>query len=199
MLCFYCKKEFVSHHGNTKFCSKNCRSLIHTVKHKKICSFCNKKFIGRKNQKFCTLTCSASSRADHLNKIHEVRRKYPKIEGLNFCQVYRRFNPEKGREELSKDNIKRVVLIQYLGGKCAKCGYQDDIRALQLDHIKGDGFKDRKEKNKAGKVYRYYTKNLEECIGILQVLCANCHAIKSIENREHDKRNAVEYRKINNA
>lgn len=152
------------------------------------CGFCNVEFVGRKNQKFCCRSCSASTRADHMNKIQQARRKYPKIEGLNRCQIYRRFNPEKNREELSKDNIKRVVLIQFLGGKCCKCGYDADIRALQIDHINGDGYIDRKTHGRSGKVYRYYVKNLEECKGILQVLCANCHAIKSIECRDHDMR-----------
>ena len=84
-------------------------------------------------------------------------------------------------------------MIQFLGGKCCKCGYDTDIRALQLDHINGDGYKYRKL---YGKEVRYHAKNLDACKEILQVLCANCHAIKSIENRDHDRKNVQTLKKM---
>jgi len=191
--CLKCGKDFDCKSLKAKWCSSACGRRYLEILKIKNCLFCDKQFIGTQNKKYCSGQCVANKRADHLIKIQQANRKYPKIEGLNRCQIYRRFNPDKGREELNRDNIKRVVIIQYLGGKCSKCGYNEDIRALQLDHIDGDGFKDRKEK-KTNKVYRYYVKNLEESKKILQVLCANCHAIKSIENRDHDGKKSKEYR-----
>lgn len=188
MNCKYCNIEFLSNHRNRQYCSITCRNYFHMIKFDLQCEFCKKKYMGRRSQKFCSQTCSAKSRTDHLNKMHIACRKYPKIEGLNRCQIYRIFNQEKGREELHRDNIKRTILIQYLGGKCCRCGYENDIRALQLDHIHGDGNIDRKRKGRCGKIYRYYVKNeltLKEAENTLQVLCANCHAIKTIENNEY--------------
>ena len=197
MLCSYCSVDMGTVRKDKKYCSVECRGKANYViarSNEGSCHFCKNSFIGHKSQKYCSLKCSWDGKADHLVRIQQARRKYPKIDGLNRGQIYRRFNPEKGREELSKDNMKRVILIQALGGCCIKCGYTDDIRALQLDHINGDGYKDRKEKGKSGKVYRYYVNNIDEAKQFLQVLCANCHAIKSIENRDHDSKKAKIYK-----
>ncbi len=147
------------------------------------CNFCKKEFIGKSTRKFCSSSCSAKSRSDHLNKIQQARRKYPLIDGLNRCQIFRKFNPEKNREELHRDNLKRGILIQHLGGKCCVCGYDKDLRALQLDHIHGDGKKDRIRVG--NKIARYYIKNLDEAKEKLQVLCSNCHSIKTHENHDY--------------
>ena len=180
MLCKYCKKEFDKNHGNFKFCSKICRAKNQAKNlrnHSRECFFCKNKFNGTKNQKFCCNSCTASYRTDHIRKLHEAKRKYPKIEGLNRCQIFRKFNPEKQRIELEKDVFKRGILIQFLGGKCVNCGYEEDIRGLQLDHINDNGKEDRK---RVGiRISRYYLKNLEEAKSILQVLCGTCHCIKT--------------------
>lgn len=76
----------------------------------------------------------------------------------------------------------RIKLILELGGKCSNCGYSD-IRALQLDHIKGGGTKERK-KLSAYSVYLKYLKNIGKTKKILQILCANCNWIKIHENQE---------------
>lgn len=198
MNCMNCGINLGIVHHLRRYCSIKCRSenndkVQKVFNHK--CKFCGIDFLGREFYEFCTRSCASKSRTDHLHRMQQAQRKYPKIDGLNRMQIYRRFNPEKGVEELKNDNIKRVVLIQSLGGCCVKCGYTEDIRALQLDHINGDGYKDRREKGKCGKVYRYYVKNIDEAKEVLQVLCANCHAIKSIENRDHDSKRAKELRK----
>ena len=202
MNCLKCGIDLGIVHHLRKYCSIKCRSEQNEGNQKSYkhnCKFCGVEFLGKEFYKFCSQSCNGKSRVDHLHRIQQAQRKYPKIDGLNRMQIYRKFNPEKGQHELHRDNIKRVVLIQALGGCCVKCGYTDDIRALQLDHINGDGYKDRKEKGKAGKVYRYYVNKLDEAKLILQVLCANCHAIKSIENRDHDSKRAKEIRREQNA
>ena len=78
----------------------------------------------------------------------------------------------------------RSKVLEVLGNKCIKCGFSDS-RALQVDHINGGGHKERLNLggwNICKKIISGYT-------SAYQLLCANCNAIKRIENKEH--RNAV--------
>ena len=75
----------------------------------------------------------------------------------------------------------RSEVIEFLGGKCTKCGF-DDPRALQIDHIHGGGHRDyRSHKNQ----YDFYKVILEKRRSDLQLLCANCNWIKRHDNKEH--------------
>lgn len=81
----------------------------------------------------------------------------------------------------------RLRLIKLLGNCCKHCG-TDDKRVLQLDHINGDGKFERK-RNKNGNCSKPKYKSildriLNGYVG-LQVLCANCHMIKTYENKDH--------------
>jgi len=69
-----------------------------------------------------------------------------------------------------------------LGGKCARCGF-DDSRALQFDHVDGRGAKHRREivGRNSYTMSRHVLKNPTR----FQVLCANCNWIKREEKREH--------------
>jgi len=73
----------------------------------------------------------------------------------------------------------RQSALTKLGSKCVRCGF-DDIRALQVDHIEGDGWKDR------GKSDRMYKKILAGQEGY-QLLCANCNWIKKTEKDENPR------------
>ena len=77
--------------------------------------------------------------------------------------------------------IRRTKVLKMLGDKCKRCGYNDNASALQIDHIKpllrdyGDGSHGSNQRLVA-----------EICRGTkttknLQILCANCHAIKTKE------------------
>ena len=75
----------------------------------------------------------------------------------------------------------RIELISRMGLKCVKCGFTD-IRALQIDHKKGNA-----QTSKKGEVmYLHYLKHPEEIKEHLQILCANCNCIKSYDNKEHN-------------
>jgi len=82
-----------------------------------------------------------------------------------------------------RQNLKKEVMDK-MGGKCVKCGF-NDYRAVQIDHINGDGHAD----NVGGQ--KYYIRVLESFIkkeGKYQLLCANCNWIKRFQNNEHYKR-----------
>lgn len=70
--------------------------------------------------------------------------------------------------------------IMFMGGVCVRCGF-DDMRALQIDHIRGGGT----ALGKTGmKGYRLWRSILGGEITDYQVLCANCNWIKRCENKE---------------
>lgn len=70
----------------------------------------------------------------------------------------------------------RQKVIDFLGGRCIRCGFID-IRALQADHVNGGGSKDRRGK-------RTSYKEVVDNPGKYQLLCANCNWIKRVENGE---------------
>ncbi len=81
---------------------------------------------------------------------------------------------EKNRVEIYNTKIKRlkkikIDLINVLGGKCSRCGYNKCVSALEFHHL-GD-----KEDNIAhiikNKSKEKALKEVKKCI----LLCANCH------------------------
>ena len=46
---------------------------------------------------------------------------------------------------------KRLLVLSKLGGKCCRCGF-DDPRALQIDHVNGDGYKEREGRKHQGHI-----------------------------------------------
>jgi hypothetical protein len=76
---------------------------------------------------------------------------------------------------------KRLDAIATLGGKCARCGF-NDWRALQFDHVKGGGAADRRN---VGNKPMQVIKDVLANSGKYQILCANCNWIKRYEQNEH--------------
>lgn len=74
----------------------------------------------------------------------------------------------------------RIKVIEKLGGKCKKCGF-DDFRALQIDHVKDDGYI---ERNLITSRVTYLNKVLNDQTGKYQLLCANCNWIKRYNHNE---------------
>lgn len=82
---------------------------------------------------------------------------------------------------------KRKQLFNLLGGKCickgcewhkGKCGL-DVYEILENEHKDGDGYKDRKRFGLGMKFYIYYLKHPKKAKEKLQIMCANCHKIKT--------------------
>lgn len=78
-------------------------------------------------------------------------------------------------------NLHKECLFK-LGGKCNKCGI-NDIRVLQIDHVRGGGKREMIVLFKKS-WRRYYRHVLEDTKGNYQILCANCNWIKKSENKE---------------
>ena len=76
---------------------------------------------------------------------------------------------------------KRNEVLTLFGGECRRCGYSDDVRALCLDHINGDGALDRRKYQGVAWWYQVL-KNPDPTR--YQLLCANCNTIK---REEEDK------------
>lgn len=70
------------------------------------------------------------------------------------------------------------------GSRCAKRGFAD-IRALEIDHINGDGAIERKNTRRAGHIMYRAIALGQRTTEDLQLLCCNCNKIKRIENNEH--------------
>src|SRR6266851_8117196 len=67
----------------------------------------------------------------------------------------------------------RNEILALLGGKCAKCPF-DDPRALQVDHINGGGVKHYKNKTSSLSYYKGILASIKNGEGKYQLLCANC-------------------------
>lgn len=79
----------------------------------------------------------------------------------------------------NKDAINREKSLIMMGGKCVNCG-NSDFRVLQIDHI----IPIRRNKNKefsreGGTRIRQMIANGSRDMKDLQLLCANCHQIKT--------------------
>jgi hypothetical protein len=106
-------------------------------------------------------------------------------------EQYRQKVLQKNRENAKKHREKRVetqrikrqekrkMLIEHLGGKCVGCGTTE---SLQFDHL------DRTQKTfTISKKLDYSLDKLIPEVEKCQLLCNNCHELKSLINHDKDK------------
>lgn len=86
----------------------------------------------------------------------------------------------RNREKYLRD---RAALFDLLGHECARCGFSDK-RALQVDHVDGDGAEHRRRESNAAGLLR----SVKARPHLFQILCANCNWIKKDELGEHPGR-----------
>ncbi len=95
-------------------------------------------------------------------------------DGLSvLCKECHSHNTHGGQQQ------KRQQVFALLGNECTRCGFSD-VRALQIDHVHGNGRADRGNVSPS----KYYQKILAHP-ETFQILCANCNVIKRMENGEH--------------
>lgn len=105
--------------------------------------------------------------------------------------AYREKKKERNRVAFQKNKTKRAeaqrlrrqkrrqILIEHLGGKCCGCGTTQN---LQFDHL------DRTQKSfNVGKCLDYSLEKLIAEVDKCQLLCYNCHEVKSLINHDKDK------------
>lgn len=118
--------------------------------------------------------------AAHTEGRHSPERKARHVEEIRRWQLH---NPEKTAAwKLKGQQRVRRRLIEALGGRCVQCGFSD-WRALQVDHVNGDG---RKDPHRYGSRYAY-SKIVLANRDRYQLLCANCNWIKRYECGEHGR------------
>lgn len=86
------------------------------------------------------------------------------------------------QERSYNDQLREQVLEQY-GKKCGKCGFNSDLRILQLDHVNGGGVKEIRERG-----VRWVRRRALENPEKYQLLCPNCNWIKRYDNNEGNPR-----------
>lgn len=67
--------------------------------------------------------------------------------------------------------LRRQQIIEHLGGKCVKCGYDKYVGALHVHHI-NPSLKDPNFRTVSNWSWKRILVELENC----ELLCANCHA-----------------------
>lgn len=91
----------------------------------------------------------------------------------------------KKSRKIAKKKIKEK-LVNELGGCCKEC-QESDIIVLQFDHIKDDGYKDKKNGVRQGRtIYHYYgiyNADRRLFFSTFQILCANCNVRKEHKRR----------------
>lgn len=104
------------------------------------------------------------------DKVAGYKAAHPEWKVAN--REYMRHRPDKFKNYYNN----RVFSLEYLGGKCQVCG-NSDHRVLQFDHIDPT--------SKIAKVTTFFNRKnrtlLIEELKKCQLLCANCHAIKTYE------------------
>ena len=119
-------------------------------------------------------------------KKREYNKKYYELNKEKRVE-YRELNKEKIREkkaehyQLNNEKIrkqqrehrkeKRAICLEYLGGKCVKCGTTHN---LQFDHIKREG-----KKYEITRRLSNNLNNLKEELDKCQLLCYTCHLEKT--------------------
>jgi predicted metalloendopeptidase len=108
-----------------------------------------------------------AQRKRHYEKHYEEISKRRKEWRKNSHYDYERYKKKCSERE----RYKKSMIIQKCGGKCARCGI-DDNRILQIHHLEGTN-KERKKKD-------WRNPNLD--LSKIKILCANCHTIMHYES-----------------
>jgi 5-methylcytosine-specific restriction endonuclease McrA len=101
-----------------------------------------------------------------------------------FRQYHALHRVERVKYERSKNESLRIIALDVLGGKCARCGLTDQ-RIFEIDHIVPLRRKSKTllslRETSGSRIHYRIVHGQEDTTG-LQVLCPNCHAYKTIED-----------------
>ena len=141
---------------------------------------------------------------ENKEKRREDKRKW-REDNKEYYKEYRELNREKQREYIRKwgaENREHTIeykreyrderksyCIEYLGGKCVKCGTTHN---LQFDHIK----RETKKYTIGSRIHQDFTiikEELDKC----QLLCVDCHKVKTKSEWADITHNTVPLSKLN--
>jgi len=152
--------------------------------YKKVCSICTSDFYAPRHVKiYCSPECKYKSRetsveveCDQCHILHKrpPSRLFISKTGLRFCSRECKEESQKTGNQFnkvllphSKDKSYRDHALRVYGAICKHCGYKDNVKMLDVDHI------DSNRKNNT--------------IENLQVLCVWCHALKTRRVTQHER------------
>lgn len=170
-MCGYSKENRIKEIAKCQVLCGNCHRIktledTKRIDYKKSIASKNKEI--RDNLRKCKL-CAEYKDIEEFAKCHRKD-----INGLDYrrwvcnkCYINKK-QIEKRRKVDWLDEYKKTQ-------KCAKCGVED-YRVLEFDHIEGN-----KDFNLANGKWNYGVEKLKEEIAKCQVLCVNCHRIKTLE------------------
>lgn len=84
----------------------------------------------------------------------------------------------RAKKRAAKWRLSQIIKLHY---GCADCGYNKSAHALQFDHVRGD--KKGNVSNLIRSDYSWDTIKIE--IEKCEVVCANCHAIRTQSRGQH--------------
>jgi len=117
------------------------------------CPACDVVILGNARSRYCSKRCKSISRTRNKERVS----KQARLGNLR----------------------KRITSIDTLGGECVVCGNRD-LRVLQIDHVIPTKLShDRTAGARRREHERRAIARGEVDLGTLQVLCANCHCIKT--------------------
>jgi hypothetical protein len=137
-------------------------------------------------------------RAYHRKYIREYRKHYTKtdrwkkwhakyVKSPVAVEYRKKYNQGISLQFRERRIEERNTVLNAMGGKCSRCPFSD-YRALQIDHVNGDGKEDRALHMKRRGYYARVLKSFLAGEGRYQLLCCNCNWIKRCENQEYRKK-----------
>lgn len=146
------------------------------------CKKCEKNFPNRividgkqkllASRKYC-LDCSPYGK-------HNTAKLYEgdKVGHCKYCNKDYNYTRDKGHrrivcgscwQRIRRNRIK-IKSLEYLGGKCVKCGYNSSPNALDFHHLEED-----KKSFTIGSSYNLSWGKIKQELDKCEILCANCH------------------------
>lgn len=120
---------------------------------------------------------------EYQKKYHEINkeRDRKRTKEWSVSERGRAWRTIHERERLAK--LREKALEKLGGAVCKHCGFSD-VRALQIDHVNGGGYKERKHKSPSKVIQNIRDMSVREARKKYQVLCANCNFIKRYTHNE---------------
>ena len=123
-------------------------------------------------------------RVEVLERSNDYNKKHKK-ERTKYMKKWRGKNRERDSQNKKqrRESLKKQI-FELLGKICIKCKFSDE-KALEIDHIHGNGREERKKFRSCSITYlNHIFKELRAGSKDYQLLCANCNRIKEYENNE---------------